>query len=137
MSSMRPRRRRQRATRVPGVWRGRRRDTTSERPTVEHGVRDRFVLNARMLSGLIVVALILILMVFFLSEEFYVNQHHVVVRGVNYLDEAQVFDYAGIAEIHLFWGGELHGRGPGSVSQVSLEERCAYYSGLLRRWEGL
>lgn len=95
VSRQRQQRRKQRA---PAVWRG---EMSAERPTVEHGVRDGFGLSWRMVSGLIALALMIALVVFFVSDVFYVRSINV--TGTEYLAESEVFRYSGIAEMHIFW----------------------------------
>lgn len=96
---MSSRQQKRRVERVPGVWRGR--SATSERPVVEHGVRGAIGLSWRAVSGLIVVSLTLVLVMFFVTDFLYVRSVRVI--GANYLDEAEVFRYANIAEMHVFW----------------------------------
>ncbi|GAB4521558.1 MAG: hypothetical protein OHK0046_33090 [Anaerolineae bacterium] len=97
MSVSRQRQQKRRAARSPAVWRGA--VTSAARQTVEHGVRGE--VGWRMFSGLIVVALVIALLVFFVSDVFYVRS--VAVSGAEYLSESEIFRYAGIAEMHVFW----------------------------------
>ena len=101
MSSLRSRQQKRRTTRAPGIWRGRDGTGSTDHPVVEHGVRNQFGVSARLVSGLIVVTLLSLLMVFFVTDYFYVR--NITVIGANYLDEAEVFRYADIAEMHVFW----------------------------------
>jgi hypothetical protein len=103
MSSARQRQQRRRDERAPGVWRGREvaQAEPEERRVVEHGVRRYGEVNWRIFSGMIVVALSVALAMFFLTDFFYVRS--VTVVGANYLDDSEVFRYADIAEMHIFW----------------------------------
>ena len=101
MTSLRSRQQKRRQVRAPGIWRGRGQTPTGERSTVEHGVRNHFGISARVLSGLIIVSLVVALAAFFGTDYFYVRG--ITVTGTNYLDEATIFRYAGIAEMHIFW----------------------------------
>jgi hypothetical protein len=101
MSSLRSRQQKRRTTRAPGIWRGGDGTGSTDHPVVEHGVRNQFGVSARLVSGLIVVTLLILLMVFFVTDYFYVR--NITVVGTNYLDEAEVFRYADIAEMHVFW----------------------------------
>jgi hypothetical protein len=111
MTTARSRQQRRRTGRAPGVWRGSQ-IQAGERPILEHGVRERFEISWRMFSGLIVVILSVVLTMFFATDFFYVR--HVTVAGTRYLDESEVFRYADIAEMHIFWID------PGEVRQVIL-----------------
>ena len=101
MSSLRSRQQKRKAVRSPGIWRGRGWAASSDRTTVVHGVRNQFGVSARTFSGLIVFALIIVLVVFFVADYFYVRS--ITVSGANYLDDAEIFRYADIAEMHVFW----------------------------------
>jgi hypothetical protein len=101
MSSLRSRRQKRRSSRSPAVWHGSGGRTSSEQAALEHGVRNQFGLSSRILSGLVVAGLLLTLVVFFTADIFYVRG--ITVVGENYLQEAEVFRYSGIAEMHLFW----------------------------------
>lgn len=88
-----------RSSRSPGVWRGVQPAPSEE--TIEHGVREQFGLSWRTFSGVVVVILSIMLLMFFITPFFYVRS--VTVNGAQYLDEAEVFRYAEIAEMHIFW----------------------------------
>jgi hypothetical protein len=55
----------------------------------------------RMFSGLIVTGLTLVLLVFFVTDLFYVRSINL--EGARYLTESEVFRYTEIAEQHIFW----------------------------------
>lgn len=101
MSSLRSRQQKRKTPRSPGVWHGRGWTGLAGRSPVEHGVRNQFGVSARTVSGLIVVTLTLVLIAFFVTDYFYVRS--ITVSGAHYLDDAAVFRYADIAEIHVFW----------------------------------
>lgn len=113
MSSARSRqqKRKARETRTPGLWRqGASTVPRQDKPVKskasptgreEHGIRDEMVISWRVFSGLIVGGLSLVLMAFFLTDFFYVRS--IELNGAQYLDEAEVFRYADIAENHIFW----------------------------------
>lgn len=101
MPSLRSRQSRRRAERSPGILRGRVRSPESDRQVVEHGIRDQFEVSWRFVSGLLVLALSGLLFVFFATDLFYVRT--IAVGGAHYLDESEIFRYAGIAETHVFW----------------------------------
>ena len=54
-----------------------------------------------MFSLLIIVALLLVLFVFFSSDAFYV--HSIAVGGTHYLPKEEIFALTGIANMHVFW----------------------------------
>jgi cell division septal protein FtsQ len=55
----------------------------------------------RIVSGLMVLALSGILALFFYSDVFYV--HSIAVGGIRYMTKEEVFTYADIANVHIFW----------------------------------
>lgn len=101
MSSARQRqqKRRARESRSPAVWVGDRDTRTREREA--HGIRDEITFSWRLFSGLIVIALSVVMVAFFVTDFFYVRS--IDLRGATYLDEGEVFRYANIAEQHVFW----------------------------------
>jgi hypothetical protein len=99
MSSLRSRQQKRRASRTPGVLDGVQKAT--ERLSVGHSVRNETTINWRYVSGGIVFALAVVLVIFFATDLFYVRS--VAVGGATYLDEGEVFRYADIAESHIFW----------------------------------
>ena len=103
MSSLRTRQQRRKSERAPGMLGGVRVPFAERaaRDDVDHGVRKQQEMNWRYVSGLIVLGLTGLLIVFFATDLFYVRT--VAVGGANYLDEGEVFRYAGIAETHIFW----------------------------------
>lgn len=101
MPPSRSRETRRRSERAPGILRGGVRPPDSERQVVEHGVRDQFQMNWRFVSGLLVIGLSGLLFVFFATDLFYVRT--ISVGGAHYLNESEIFRYAEIAEMHIFW----------------------------------
>lgn len=91
---------RRRGARAPGVWRGPL-AATVERPAVQHGVRERGLPGARIVSGLIIVSLSALLFLFFSADAFYV--HAIGVSGLHYLTREEAFALADIADMHIFW----------------------------------
>ncbi|GAB4311603.1 MAG: hypothetical protein Kow00117_04750 [Phototrophicales bacterium] len=88
-----------RTSRSPAVWRGI--QPTPAEDSIQHGIREQFGFSWRTFSGIAVVILSLLLLMFFITPFFYVRS--VTVIGAQYLDAAEVFRYAGIAEMHIFW----------------------------------
>ncbi|MFW5772632.1 MAG: cell division protein FtsQ/DivIB [Phototrophicaceae bacterium] len=102
MSTLRVRQQKRKAERNPAVWRGGVAARVDEaRPAVEHGERSRIGVSWRVISALIVVSFSLVLVAFFITDFFYVR--HVTVRGARYVSEAEIFRYADIANVHVFW----------------------------------
>jgi hypothetical protein len=89
-----------RGTKYAGILRDNRRPP-DERPLVEHSEPRRSPVNWRMFSGVIVVSLILVLLIFFSADAFYVRS--VAVGGIKYLTKEEIFAYADIANVHIFW----------------------------------
>lgn len=100
MSTLRSRQQKRKTERTPAVWRGSGLIPT-ERPVVEHGVHGQVGISWRIVSGLVVLGLSAVLVLVFSSDAFYVRS--IIVTGANYLDEREVFRYADIAEMHIFW----------------------------------
>ena len=93
---------RRRPNRAPGIWRGPLASADrGERPAVQHGARDRDFLGWRIVSGLIVIGLGAVLVLFFSASAFYI--HSIAVGGLQYLTKEEVFALADIADTHIFW----------------------------------
>jgi hypothetical protein len=92
---------RRRGTRYAGVLRDNRTRTTDDRPLVEHSEPRNTTVNWRLFSGAIVVCLSVILVLFFTADAFYVRA--VAVGGLKYLTKEEIFAYADIANVHIFW----------------------------------
>ena len=91
---------RRRVNRAPGVWRGPLASPT-DHPTVQHGVRERHYLGARLISGFIIVCLVGVLFILFSADIFYV--HSIAVGGLQFMAKEEVFALADIANTHIFW----------------------------------
>lgn len=85
--------------RAPAIWRGGERAPRRDAPAQVS--RGTFGVSWRLASGLIVLALILVLVLVFNSDGFYV--HSIAVEGLDYMTEGEVFAITGIANMHLFW----------------------------------
>lgn len=88
-------------SRSPGVWRGALPRPVDLREPVQHGARRASGVSWRLISALIVAALGFVLSVFFMTDIFYVRS--VSVAGADILTESEVFRFADIAEMHVFW----------------------------------
>jgi hypothetical protein len=74
----------------------------ARRDTVEHGVRERPLFGAaRLVSAVIVLGMVIVLLLFFLADPFYVRG--AVVEGQEFLSPSDVYTIAGIDGWHLFW----------------------------------
>jgi hypothetical protein len=94
-------RKRNRSERAPAVWRGA--GSTADISTVQHGERG-VQINWRIFSGLIVACLVVVVILFFATDAFYV--HSISVAGLRYLEEGEIFRIASIADTHIFWVDE-------------------------------
>jgi hypothetical protein len=102
MSNVRSRQQKRRDSRTPAVWRGQATPPSPEpRERPEHGIRDELRFSWRLLSGGIVASLLMVMVVFFMTDLFYVTS--IRLEGAEYLNESEVFRYAEIAEQHIFW----------------------------------
>ncbi len=103
MSNARSRQNRRKGVneRAPGVLRG----AFDARPQAErsigHGIRRGGEFSWRIISGMIFISLSFVLVMFFVTDFFYIRS--VEVSGTNFLTAAEVFRYADIAEQHVFW----------------------------------
>ena len=89
-----------RSTRTPAIWRGRL-SPEVERAPVQHGVRGRFSMPWRAVSGLLVVTLLAVLGLFFTSDAFYVRS--IAVGGLHYMSSDEIFSLTDITNMHIFW----------------------------------
>ena len=96
----RARDRHRRGTQYTGILRGNRSRSSEERE-VNQIEEKRSWFGWRIVSGLIVVCLSGVLMLFFLSDVFYVTS--IRVGGAQYMTVQEVFTYADIANWHIFW----------------------------------
>lgn len=99
-------RRRNKSERAPGILR----DAAiapAETTAVQHGERG-FQINWRIFSGLIVAVMLVVLVIFFVTDAFYV--HSISVAGLRYLGKEEIYRWANIANSHLFWVNEANVR---------------------------
>ena len=89
-----------RATRTPAIWRGRS-SSEVERSPVQQAVRGRFTIPWRMVSGLLVLTLVMLLVLLFSSDAFYV--HSIAVGGLKYMSSNEIFSLTNVTNMHLFW----------------------------------
>jgi hypothetical protein len=95
------RERRQRGTSYTGVLRDSRITPTTEAPAVNHSAPREKEFSWRWVSAAIIVVLSLVLVFFYTSSVFYVRS--IAVGGLTYLTKEEVFAYADIANMHIFW----------------------------------
>ena len=91
--------RRRRDRNYTGILRGGRGRTDEREVSQIEDRRRKF--SWRIVSGLIVLALSGVLALFFYSDVFYV--HSIAVGGTRYMTKEEVFTYADIANVHIFW----------------------------------
>lgn len=89
-----------RSARTPAIWRGRF-STEAEHAPVQHGVRGRFSIPWRLVSGLLVASLLMVLALFFTSDAFYV--HSIAVGGLRYMTSNEIFALTNVTGLHVFW----------------------------------
>jgi cell division septal protein FtsQ len=92
---------RQRGTGYTGVLRDTRISAGDDRPQVEHSEPRRNSFSWRLVSLAIVIVLSMVLSSFASADVFYVRS--VSVGGLKYLTKEEVFSFAQIANMHLFW----------------------------------
>lgn len=90
-----------RRTRYAGVLPGKRDRALEDIPTVEHSQPRTAPVNWRLFSGAMTLCLALVLGLFFAADAFYVRS--VAVGGLKYLTKEEIFAYADIANVHVFW----------------------------------
>ncbi len=90
-----------RSERSPGVWRGALPRVETPREPVQHGARPVSGVSWRFVSAMVVTALAFVLLIFFMADIFYIRS--VDVAGAEILTESEVFRFADIAEVHVFW----------------------------------
>lgn len=92
---------RRRTSRAPGIWRGTAAKRTEHAP---HGVQGRSLPSARLVSGLIVLSLLGVLLLFFSAGAFYVQDiRSIAVGGLEYLTVQEVFELSQVDDVHIFW----------------------------------
>ena len=96
----RPREGRRRQAREPGIWRGPLAGVA--RADLQHGgYRGGVFPGWRLLSGFIAVTLVIVLVLFFAADVFYVRS--LSVEGQEYLTREEVFALADVAGLHIFF----------------------------------
>lgn len=94
----RARQRRQRGTNYTGILRsGTQRPTENTAQAAERG----FSFSWRWLSGALVLGLSSLLVFFFATDALYVSR--IGVSGLEYMNQQEVYDYAAINNLHIFW----------------------------------
>ncbi len=89
-----------RRTRQPAVYRGANASKKrADRPT-EH-VEGRAFIRWRYVSGFVVACLLVLIVIFFISDSFYV--HRIAAGGLEVMTVDEVYELTGIADTHLFW----------------------------------
>ena len=101
LMSQRVRDRRQRGLRYAGVLRDGSSAQADERPAPEHYEARSRPVSWRLASLTIVICLGIMLALFFSADAFYVRS--VAVGGIRYLTKEEVFAFADIANLHVFW----------------------------------
>lgn len=103
MSNARSRQNRRKGVseRAPGVLRGSFDVRALGERTVGHGIRRGGEFSWRIISGMIFLCLSFVLLMFFVTDFFYIRS--IEVAGTNFLTASEVFRYADIAEQHVFW----------------------------------
>ncbi|MDX2139897.1 MAG: FtsQ-type POTRA domain-containing protein [Chloroflexota bacterium] len=90
-----------RSTRT-AIWRGGSASAPAEQPQLEHGRRTAALSGgARLVSGVIVISMTIVLLVFFLTDPFYIKNAQI--GGMEFLSISDVYTIAGIDGWHLFW----------------------------------
>ncbi|GAB1421045.1 hypothetical protein MASR2M15_11770 [Anaerolineales bacterium] len=88
-------------SRQPAVWHGGPNNDPATRTVVHHNVASRSLFSWRMVSGAIAVVMIVLLLMFFSADAFYVR--NISVGGLQYLTKEEVFAFSDIANTHIFW----------------------------------
>jgi cell division septal protein FtsQ len=101
MIGTRNRRERRQRNSYTGVLRDARVMTPAEGYVVDHSAPRRRPFSWRWISLMIVIVLTLVLVFFYTSSVFYVRS--ISVGGVRYLTKEEIFAYADIANMHIFW----------------------------------
>lgn len=97
-SRTRPDRRTSRAA----IWRGATTPLPDDDQPIQHGVRERPLAGgARMVSAVIVLGMVIVLLLFFVTDTFYV--HGAAVGGTEFLTTSDVYTISGMDGWHLFW----------------------------------
>ncbi|MDX2163298.1 MAG: FtsQ-type POTRA domain-containing protein [bacterium] len=89
-----------RRAREPAIYRGANTPITSAERAPVH-VEGRVYIRWRYVSGVIVLAMLILLGIFFISDAYYV--HNVAIVGRETMTDAEVYALARIADTHVFW----------------------------------
>lgn len=94
---------RRRSRRTPGIWRGPETPQESgEYATVQHGTQGGGdLLGWRAFSGIVILCLLAVLLLFFSADAFYVRS--IAVGGAETISKEEVFALTDIANTHIFW----------------------------------
>lgn len=96
------RERRKAGSRAPSIVRGPAvTPGVGERVVAQHGAQRSGFAGWRVLSAMMVIGLLVVVVLFFSANIFYV--HSVSVGGLKYMTKEEVFALAGIANMHIFW----------------------------------
>src|SRR5450432_282253 len=69
--------------------------------TIARGLPFRIYISMRWFSGLLVIALTVVLFLAFTRDEFFI--HEIYVGGTKYLTPPEIFERSGLASMHIFW----------------------------------
>ncbi|MCS7072322.1 MAG: FtsQ-type POTRA domain-containing protein, partial [Anaerolinea sp.] len=89
--------------RDPAIWYGSTplASRSAARPAVPQAARGGFGVSWRVVSGVIVIALIGLLVLVFVTDAFYVYGPEIL--GLEYMTPNEVFAISGLANLHVFW----------------------------------
>jgi cell division septal protein FtsQ len=92
-----------RSTREPAIWRTPAGGAAVEleRTPVQHSTRGRTFISARVFSGLIILSLCAVLVLFFASDVFYISSFSV--GGLRYMTPNEIFALTNVTNMHVFW----------------------------------
>lgn len=88
-------------TREPAIWRAGAAAPIEDTERPQAQVQGRAFSSWRLISGLIVLSLLLVLVILFSSDAFYI--HSISVSGLQTMTKEEVFALANIADLHVFW----------------------------------
>ncbi len=92
-------RRTRRPERTPALWQPG--AENPERAPVQQAVRSGFHLRPRWISGFVTVSLILVLLLMFTADSFYV--HSIAVGGLRYMTADEIYGLTNVVGLHAFW----------------------------------
>jgi cell division septal protein FtsQ len=109
VASRRARERRRREARTPAVWGGHVAGRSANRGSSDrpaHGSRRGVRFSWRIVSAFIALAMVGLMVLFFVTNVFYVQT--IAVGGLETLSKEEVFGLTGVAGFHLFWINPQH-----------------------------